>query len=460
MGQVSNHPVVISSLLLLARLAQAFVLAFQIAQAPDLLIRTYPYSNPFASPIDVTYCQSGPGNGPGKDVLSVSVINGVSQSVQTNTDYEIYGIALWKGVDCTGKPDLVIRWRSDVEGVQLADLVFIDLITPIGSWKALEQNDPMLQMMDPEGSVYDVHQNRLLYHERGEWVVISEDFDNLEDAAQAINGMACDIRNEYEAYSNVSDEPLLASPDLEALKVTPLAPMVAMMARELGRQQPMTTVENLENQMALLDELFKNPPEGSFDQISERWQTVMERVYGKRQLDNDGMPAKEEATMIEEEVYPGNSVHDGVRLEASPEDIADSRFENMGPWGRENQNQNIQNYYFEMVMNMFGGDHTANFQDSLGESQHIMPSTYDVQLGTPSYGDLHQVDQEAPFENVGTSDWEAYSNHLSGNYQGEANTRLEQNQKIVEEEEFQEEWSPLDSQRGWEPGDEDDAGSI
>ncbi|KAJ6258468.1 hypothetical protein Dda_6509 [Drechslerella dactyloides] len=181
----------------LAAVADGFILGLQLGDDPVMSIASYPYPNPDTEPVDLSECQRGPPSD--SDVVAVGVLNRVSQDIKENTDQIMYGIALWQNTDCDGRPALIIGWRPEEPGMQVADLFRLGFAMPVGSWLDLEHDNAYLQMVPEGGFVFDVRGQRDYMYEDGQWVVQSGESESYEGALDELVERGARIQNTYAA---------------------------------------------------------------------------------------------------------------------------------------------------------------------------------------------------------------------------------------------------------------------
>ncbi|KAF3921244.1 hypothetical protein ABW21_db0205441 [Orbilia brochopaga] len=179
----------------LAAVADGFILSFQQADDPDILITPYPYINRYSGAIDPTECQRGPESE--SEVLAVGVLNAVPQRIRANTDRIMYGIALWQNTDCEGTPALLIGWRPDQQGIQIANLFRIGLATPVGSWVDLDMDNIYLTERPEGGFVYNPRTEVYFTYEDGQWVVQDGEATSYIGALNELAERATKIWGQY-----------------------------------------------------------------------------------------------------------------------------------------------------------------------------------------------------------------------------------------------------------------------
>ncbi|KAF3923221.1 hypothetical protein ABW20_dc0110544 [Dactylellina cionopaga] len=275
----------------------------------------------------------------------------------------MYGIALWKNKDCLGSPDLVIGWRPNIKGVQIADLVHVNLVMNVGSWMDLESKNGILQAANPPGFIYDAQQDRNLYHENGEWTVLSGESSTTQAAVKELTEAAAEIQAAYgQSDGGISDEVLstLANPrshggfddtSIQSLPgngsrdpnlfdehvstswmnqapaenlappgynpsiqlqnnyvpqltphlYQPLDENIARLARKLGRLQPMVPVRDAEKQIFLLEQYLFNQGSPGFQEPAGGLQNLVAQIALRNNQHDPDVLVKQEDVIKQEE---------------------------------------------------------------------------------------------------------------------------------------------------------------
>ncbi|EPS40013.1 hypothetical protein H072_6188 [Dactylellina haptotyla CBS 200.50] len=424
---------VVTVLLGSAGVGQAFLLGFQLADQPELSLTAYPYANRFADPVELSDCEPGPGH---ENVLAVGVINGVAQNIKANRDQQMYGIALWRTEDCIGEPDLIIKWRHGIQGMQIASLVASNLVMPVGSWLDLEEENQILQTMDPPGSILSVPQNEVIYYENHEWVVVSGENSDAQNAVLSLMERAADIRNLYNSPRNIMDMPPNILGDFPAYETAnnvlsdtiPIptqsreqhppgvvhSPIetprnlkqnqliahqtIAEIMHELGRLQPMARIEDIEQQSILLQGYLAAADSSNLHDLIESWRRFIQNGGRPESPEEHDIVVKEEDVKIEADL---ENEHSGI-VEAAPDDFWQdlAQFADYPAENHSNDNQDYQDpqdYFYNMAVNMFDGRPDAQPRVSPEDQLRISPHLRDIRHhGSPSSERLYRASFAAP----------------------------------------------------------------
>ncbi|KAK6337736.1 hypothetical protein TWF696_001216 [Orbilia brochopaga] len=223
----------------LAAVTDGFILGFQLADDPDISLTAYPYADRNAEFVDTTECQPGPYSD--SDVLAVGVLNAVPQQIKANTDRIMYGIALWQTTDCDGPPTLLVGWRPNERGMQIANLFSIGLTIAVGSWVELDADNVYLGRRPEGGFVLDVRAEEYYTYEEGQWVVQSGEMKSFNGALDELTERAAGI---YAAYT-VAENSVGETNPTEMVEETRSQTVVESMVNEnnLGQAQEVEIVD-------------------------------------------------------------------------------------------------------------------------------------------------------------------------------------------------------------------------